>query len=219
MIVYAALAAGTGGDRAGTECRRRAGVLVSNRSQSDESAHRKWDKLMQSNHNLNDLTQRNVKLIGDMEKAASIHRTVGERVADFVAAGVGSWTFLIVQSVLLVIWIVLNFLNWNYHWDPYPFVLLNLILSFQAAFATPIILMSQNRQALLSDRRNHLDLQINLLAEQENTEQLRMLRQICEKLGIAVDSQKAPSLEEETSADQIVQEIKNVVEPASKTSS
>ena len=174
---------------------------------------------MQSNHNLNDLTQRNVKLIGDMEKAASIHRTVGERVADFVAAGVGSWTFLIVQSVLLVIWIVLNFLNWNYHWDPYPFVLLNLILSFQAAFATPIILMSQNRQALLSDRRNHLDLQINLLAEQENTEQLRMLRQICEKLGIAVDSQKAPSLEEETSADQIVQEIKNVVEPASKTSS
>lgn len=173
---------------------------------------------MSSNQSLQDLTQRNVKLIGDMEKAANIHRTMGERVADFVAAGVGSWTFLIVQSVLLVLWMVLNFLTWNHQWDPYPFVLLNLILSFQAAFATPIILMSQNRQALLADRRNHLDLQINLLAEQENTEQLRMLRQLCEKLGIAVDSQTAPSMEEETSADQIVQEIKNVVEPASKTS-
>jgi uncharacterized membrane protein len=53
------------------------------------------------------------------------------------------------------------------HWDPYPFVLLNLALSFPSAFAAPILMISQNRQAKLSERRNHLDLQINMLAEQE----------------------------------------------------
>ena len=62
------------------------------------------------------------------------------------------------------------------------------MLSFQAAYATPIILMSQNRQTRLSERRNHLDLQINLLAEQENTEQLRLIRLLCVKHGIALES-------------------------------
>jgi uncharacterized membrane protein len=115
---------------------------------------------------LGDLTERNVELIARMEKASEIHRTFGERLADFVAAWVGRWTFLLVQSALLVVWMLVNVVGWWMRWDPYPFVLLNLVLSFQAAFATPIILMSQNRQARLTDRRNHLDLQINLLAEQ-----------------------------------------------------
>ena len=145
---------------------------------------------MKSAQSLGDLTQRNVELIARMEKASDTRRTSGERVADFVCAWMGSWTFLIVQSALLVLWMAVNILGWWMQWDPYPFVLLNLVLSFQAAFSTPIILMSQNRQARLTERRNHLDLQINLLAEQENTEQLRLLRLLCEKVGIRTEKRR-----------------------------
>jgi uncharacterized membrane protein len=119
-----------------------------------------------------------------MEEALEKNRTWGERIADGFAATVGSWPFIIVQSVLLAAWIVLNGIAWHFRWDPYPFILLNLALSFQAAYAAPIIMMSQNRQGRLADRRNQLDLQINLLAEQESTETLRLLRKLCEHAGI-----------------------------------
>lgn len=167
---------------------------------------------MNSAQSLGDLTQRNVELIARMEKASHVHRAFGERVADLVAAWVGSWPFLIVQSALLVLWMAINMLEWWMQWDPYPFVLLNLMLSFQAAFVMPIILMSQNRQAHLTKRRNHLDLQINLLAEQENTEQLLLLRLLCEKVGIRTESGRPTVYEEATSPDEIVQQIKDHVE-------
>src|SRR5690349_1218232 len=161
---------------------------------------------------IQDITQRNIELIAQMEKAAETRRTFGEAVADLLAYGVGSWTFLIVQSIVLVIWMLLNLYGAWMHWDPYPFILLNLVLSFQAAFATPILLMSQNRQARLNDRRNHLDLQINLLAEQENTVQLRLLRKICEKLAIPFDGERERALEEAVEPTEIVRQITETVE-------
>jgi uncharacterized membrane protein len=162
---------------------------------------------MSSPASLNDITQRNVELVAKMQRASDSHRSFGERVADLITAWVGSWTFLIVQSVLLVIWMALNILGWWRHWDPYPFVLLNLVLSFQAAYATPILLMSQHRQGRLSERRNHLDLQINLLAEQESTEQLRLLRLLCEHAGLHVDGLSEKVYEEQTRPEEIVQQI------------
>ena len=96
---------------------------------------------------------------------------------------------------------MLNLAAWTNHWDPYPFILLNLALSFQSAYAAPILMISQNRQAKLSERRNHLDLQINMLAEQETTEILRLLRSLCEHSGLNLaetDGQRA--LQEETRA-------------------
>jgi uncharacterized membrane protein len=72
--------------------------------------------------------------------------TLGQRVADQVAATMGSWKFIILQSIILLVWIVLNVAAYVEHWDPYPFILLNLALSFQAAYAAPFIMMSQNRQ-------------------------------------------------------------------------
>jgi uncharacterized membrane protein len=132
----------------------------------------------------NTITEQNVQTIAEMERALDLHRTFGERVADGFAAVVGSWTFIIVQSVLLAAWVIVNLIAWQNRWDPYPFILLNLVLSFQAAYASPIIMMSQNRQSRIADRRNQLDLQINLLAEQESTETLRLLRKLCEHAGI-----------------------------------
>ena len=70
----------------------------------------------------------------------------GGRVADAVAKGMGSWRFIILQTVLVVIWMGLNLAGFMFHWDVYPFILLNLLFSTQAAYAAPIIMMSQNRQ-------------------------------------------------------------------------
>ena len=93
--------------------------------------------------------------------------SVGQRTADAFASLIGSWRFIIVQSVLLIIWMVLNLVAWMSHWDPYPFILLNLVLSFQAAFAGPIIMMSQNRQTEKDRIAAQLDYEINVKAEEE----------------------------------------------------
>src|SRR6187401_557708 len=91
----------------------------------------------------------------------------GERVSDRVAGVVGSWQFVIIQSVVMVVWLALNIVAWTEHWDPYPFILLNLVLSFQAAYTAPIILMSQNRQSDLDRGRAVADYQVNIRAEAE----------------------------------------------------
>lgn len=73
-------------------------------------------------------------------------RSFGERIADSVATGMGSWNFIIIQTILVALWMVLNVVGIMNHWDPYPFILLNLLFSTQAAYAAPIIMMAQNRQ-------------------------------------------------------------------------
>jgi uncharacterized membrane protein len=70
----------------------------------------------------------------------------GSRLADSVATGMGSWTFIIIQTILVILWMGLNVVGFIYHWDVYPFILLNLVFSTQAAYAAPIIMMAQNRQ-------------------------------------------------------------------------
>ena len=79
----------------------------------------------------------------------------------------GSWRFIIIQSVLLLVWIVLNVTAFIQQWDPYPFILLNLALSFQAAYAAPFIMMSQNRQQDIDRKEAENDHQINVKAELE----------------------------------------------------
>jgi uncharacterized membrane protein len=93
--------------------------------------------------------------------------TLGQRVADDVAAMMGSWMFIIIQSALLLIWIVLNVTAYVQQWDPYPFILLNLALSFQAAYAAPFIMMSQNRQQDVDRKAAKHDYQVNIKAELE----------------------------------------------------
>lgn len=73
--------------------------------------------------------------------------SIGGRIADAVAKGMGSWRFIIIQTVLVIVWMGLNLIAFTYHWDVYPFILLNLLFSTQAAYAAPIIMMSQNRQS------------------------------------------------------------------------
>ncbi|MBW4628629.1 MAG: DUF1003 domain-containing protein [Brasilonema octagenarum HA4186-MV1] len=91
----------------------------------------------------------------------------GERIADQVATVMGSWRFIIAQSCFLAVWVILNVVAVVRHWDPYPFILLNLMLSFQAAYAAPIIMMSQNRQAAIDRQEAKHDYEINMKAELE----------------------------------------------------
>jgi uncharacterized membrane protein len=93
--------------------------------------------------------------------------SAGQRIADRVAATMGSWRFIIIQSTILLCWIALNIAAWMQHWDPYPFILLNLALSFQAAYAAPFIMMSQNRQQDIDRKEAAADYQINIKAELE----------------------------------------------------
>lgn len=93
--------------------------------------------------------------------------TLGQRIADGVAATMGSWRFIIIQSCLLICWVTLNVIRLITHWDPYPFILLNLALSFQAAYAAPIIMMSQNRQSDKDRLTAEIDHDVNTRAESE----------------------------------------------------
>jgi uncharacterized membrane protein len=93
--------------------------------------------------------------------------TFGDRVSDAVANGMGSWKFIIWQSIFVIIWMSLNVVGFIRHWDVYPFILLNLIFSTQAAYAAPIIMMAQNRQSDRDRIQAQNDYQTNLDAKQE----------------------------------------------------
>ena len=97
--------------------------------------------------------------------AASLR--MSDRIADSVAKGMGSWRFIILQSVFVVIWMALNIVGLISHWDAYPFILLNLIFSTQAAYAAPIIMMSQNRQNQRDRIQAQEDYQTNIEAKKE----------------------------------------------------
>ena len=99
----------------------------------------------------------------------------GERAADAFARTVGSWRFIGIQSVVLAMWVVLNVVAAVHHWDPYPFILLNLALSFQAAYAAPIIMMSQNRSGEMDRMVARADYAVNQHAEAEVEEVLALL--------------------------------------------
>lgn len=148
----------------------------------------------------------------DVNRIHAESLTVGQRLADGFAATMGSWRFIVVQSVVLTAWVILNVyqLLWR-ALDPYPFILLNLMLSFQAAYAAPIIMMSQNRQAAKDRLQAELDLRTDVKAEMlieelhGHVEELRvekwaellaiqqrqigMLQQVVQRLGGGPDGQ------------------------------
>ena len=110
--------------------------------------------------------------------------TLGERVADATARTIGSWKFIIIQTILVVAWVALNIVAWTNHWDPYPFILLNLMFSVQAAYTGPILLLASNRQAV-KDRavaqRDDEELGVIYKLQHEQMEILAMLKEAQEK--------------------------------------
>jgi uncharacterized membrane protein len=102
----------------------------------------------------------------------------GQRLADKVANGMGSWRFIIIQTLIVLVWMALNIIAFTYHWDVYPFILLNLLFSTQAAYAAPIIMMAQNRQSQRDRAQADADYQTNCEAKKEIEELLSKLNSI-----------------------------------------
>ena len=117
--------------------------------------------------------------------------SMGERLSDAVANGMGSWAFIIWQTIIVIIWMALNAVGFIYHWDPYPFILLNLIFSTQAAYAAPIIMMAQNRQSQRDRIQADNDYQTNLEAKKEiEALQIQLTYIETEKLDIIISMLK-----------------------------
>jgi len=106
--------------------------------------------------------------------------SMGARVADRVAAFIGSWQFIIIQSVIFALWVVVNsiWLFAAYQFDPYPFILFNLFMSAEAAYSSPLILMSQNRQAERDRVQAQHDYDTNVAAKEEIETIIRELGRI-----------------------------------------
>jgi len=102
----------------------------------------------------------------------------GQRLADSVANGMGSWRFIIWQTIIVAVWMILNVMAIVGHWDPYPYILLNLVFSTQAAYAAPIIMMAQNRQNERDRAQADADFKTNCEAKLEIEQLLKKLNSI-----------------------------------------
>ena len=128
---------------------------------------------------------RNIEAIAALEREALHDRSRLDRFTDAVTAAAGSPVFIVGHAVWFGGWIALN-VSREHPFDPYPFGLLMLVVSLEAIFLSAAVLMTQNRMQRQADKRAHLDLQVNLLAEQELTTMLKMLTGICQRLDVPV---------------------------------
>ena len=160
-----------------------------------------------------ELTETNVKTILQLEATAKDNQTTSERMSEKIANFCGSMTFVWIHIMGFGGWILANSLPSINHFDAFPFTFLTLVVSLEAIFLSTFILISQNQETRLSERRNHLDLQINLLTEQENTKMLQMLKKISEKLNVEIeDDPTVQILEQATRPEKLVEQIMQATE-------
>lgn len=160
-----------------------------------------------------ELTRRNVQIVVDLEEAAMANRSTSDRLIDAVTCFCGSVPFVWVHLLWFGGWILANTLPGLPRFDPFPFGLLTMIVSLEAILLSTFILITQNRHARIDERRNHLDLQIDLLSEQENTKILALLHAMARKMGVdGYDDPEIRALEREVQVDSVVKQIKRNIE-------
>jgi uncharacterized membrane protein len=171
----------------------------------------------QNGPSVEELTQQNVERVSNLEESAKKQRTSTDRIAEAIANFCGSMTFVWVHVIWFGGWILLNVIPGLPHVDPFPFTFLTLIVSLEAIFLSTFILISQNLETRLSERRSHLDLQLNMLSEQENTKMIALLISIAEKVG--ADLSRDPNLEalsEDTVPERLAEQIEAREENSAK---
>lgn len=153
----------------------------------------------------------NIDLIARMEEKYLHNRKLSDRLADTVGSFSGSMSFVLIHIAVYSCWILVNLRIWPIirPFDPYPFMLLSMIVSLEAIFLSTFVLMKQNRMSRRADSRAHLDLQINLLAEKEMTMVLQMLRLIGNRVGVRDETldRELAQLSEETPVEMLASEI------------
>ena len=146
-----------------------------------------------------------------MERDALAQRSPGARFADRIVVKAGQSWFVGFHVFCFAVWIGVNRVGpTRMRFDPFPFPMLSLVVGLEALFLVLFILISQNRSNVQAETRNHLDLQINLLAEHENTKMLQMLKALCEHhgLGISQDPEIA-ELAKRTEPQDVLQQLQN----------
>ena len=161
-----------------------------------------------------DVTRVNVELIRQLDQAAVDKGSTAGRVAGAIAGYCGRIEFVWLHVVWFGGWIVVNSVHGLPHFDPYPFTFLTMVVSLEAIFLSTFVLMSQNHEMRISERRNQLDLQINLLTEQENTKMLQLLERIAAKVGCKEDDPTVKVLEEATRPDKLIEQIETAYRAA-----
>ena len=155
--------------------------------------------------------ERNVRAIAELEQNAMASRSSADRMSDAITRVAGSAPFVVVHVLWFTVWIVVNthLVPEVPAFDPYPFSFLTLVVSLEAIFLAIFVLMSQNRAARLADRRAHLDLQVDLLAERELTVMLHMLRALCAKQDVVLDDvgSDVNDLLEETDVERLASDL------------
>jgi uncharacterized membrane protein len=161
------------------------------------------------------LTQRNIESIAQLETTEAAKRSPADRIADAITRFCGSMAFIYVHLAWFGGWILWHFvprLPQVLRFDPYPFQFLTFVVSLEAIFLSTFILISQNRQSRIAELRNHLDLQINLLSEQENSKVLAMLEALLQYHGLVQPDPEVASLAEATAPDMLVEQIEKTLE-------
>jgi len=157
-----------------------------------------------------DLVRRNIERVLQLEEHASRARSPVDRVSDAVGRFVGTLTFVVLHLLAIAGWLALNLhaIPGVRPFDPPPFNLLSTIASCEAVFLTAFVLMKQSRESQLADRRDHLDLQVNLMAEQEASMIIQMLDRIGRKLGVGPEgSEDALSLSRTATLEHLVEQL------------
>lgn len=153
--------------------------------------------------------RQNITTVLRLESAALHQRTRADKIADSIAAFTGTVIFVVLHLVWFGLWASVNLglVSWVRPFDPYPFQLLCMIVSLEGVLLATFVLIKQNRIGYLSDRRAHLDLQINLLAEREATRLLQVTNRIAAHLGVELPPDMAPELNQETPIEGLVQAL------------
>lgn len=160
-------------------------------------------------------TQSHIDAIARQEQKFAEQRTVFERAGDGIADFAGSMAFVLVHGLLLLAWILVNTgrVRWIRPFDPLPFSLLGMIVAVEAVILSSFILMRQNRMAKRAERRDHLNLQVDLLAEKEVTKLLQMVRAICGHMGLkhVAEDKELSELSQHTSVESLTQRLEDTL--------
>jgi uncharacterized membrane protein len=158
-------------------------------------------------------TAENIRAIVEVERQAQRRATLGERVGQAISNAIGTMLFVSVHAAAMLAWV-----GWNglapppLRFDPYPFGLLTFVVSLEGVLIATFVLIAQNRMSRQSDERNHLNLQISMLAEQEMTLMLKLLRRVSERLEVppaSEEERRAEKLSEETNVYELVQNLRD----------
>ena len=157
-------------------------------------------------------TAENIRAVVELERQTDRKASIGERLGQAISHAIGTMTFVAVHGALVVLWIAWNLVGPSSgRFDPYPHGLLTFIVSLEGVLIATFVLIAQNRMSRQSDERDHLNLQISMLAEQEMTVMLKLLRRLSQRVGVEPetnDEARAQRLSEETNVHELVRSLR-----------